>query len=73
MKEEKREIESEIEKYSSFKSHEAAELEKMAKDYDILMANKQILKNQIQETKKWDQYYFIFIYNMVFKYNNHFQ
>jgi hypothetical protein len=33
----------------------------MAKDYDILMANKQILKNQIQETKKWNQYYFIFI------------
>jgi hypothetical protein len=52
LKEEKREIESEIEKYSSLKSHEAAELEKMAKDYDVLMANKQILKNQIQETKK---------------------
>ena len=51
LKEEKKEIELEIHKYSSLKSHEAAELEQMAKEYDVLMANKQILKNQILETK----------------------
>ena len=47
LKEEKKEIELEIEKYSSLKNHEAAELEKMAKDYDILMASKQILSSQL--------------------------
>lgn len=51
LKEEKKDIELEIQKYSSLKSHEAAELEQMAKEYDVLMANKQILKNQFLETK----------------------
>lgn len=40
MKEEKKEIELEIEKYSILDSHEAEELERMANEYDILMASK---------------------------------
>jgi hypothetical protein len=40
LKEEKKEIELEIEKYSMLDSHETAELEKMANEYDILMASK---------------------------------
>lgn len=43
LKDQKKEIELEIEKYSSLKSHETAELEKMAKEYDNLTASKQIL------------------------------
>lgn len=40
MKEEKKEIELEIEKYSILDNHEAEELERMANEYDILMASK---------------------------------